>query len=118
MNKILKLLEGWGARPNEALRRMLGDEDFYFHLIDIFMNELESNELSKLIEEEKYKDAFVVAHRMKGSATDLGLAPIFYALSSVTEDLRNTDNIRPTLPCNMEQLRIRHEELKELLNKA
>ena len=116
MNKILKSLENWGARPDEALRRMLGDDRFYFKLINTFIEELDDDELSSLVVEKKFHDAFVIAHRMKGSATDLGLAPLFYALSAVTEDLRDQDNIKNTLSYDLEQVDVRREELKKIMS--
>ncbi|WP_029320358.1 Hpt domain-containing protein [Butyrivibrio sp. AE3004] len=111
-NKI-EALNNWGADASSAVKRMLGDTDFYLNLIDMFLTNNDWEELSRLISEKKYKEAFVVSHRMKGSCADLSLTPLYNALCEVTDDLRN--DVRPSLSYNYERAEKLHSSLKEAI---
>ncbi|MBQ9438038.1 MAG: Hpt domain-containing protein [Lachnospiraceae bacterium] len=99
---LLEKLKAWGAEPEEALKRLLGDKEFYEKLLDTFAKELQQDELAAILGREDYPAAFVQAHRMKGSAADLGLIPLYEILSVVTDDLR--DQVAPGLPEDVEKL--------------
>ena len=100
--RLLKELADWGAEPEAAIRRLLGDEEFYLRLLRKFYEEADWEILPELVSEERQHDAFAVAHRMKGSAADLCLTPLYDTLSAVADGLR--EELKPTLNQDMERL--------------
>ena len=84
----LEALIRWGADPNAAIRRMIGDEDLFLKLLYDFMNSGDWDILAELVEQGRFDEAFVVSHRMKGSAADLSLGPLLNSFCIVTDDLR------------------------------
>lgn len=111
-NKKIAALDSWGADTKTAINRMLGDEVFYLNLVDVFISSTDWSDLSRLISEGRYKEAFIISHRMKGSCADLSLGPLFNALCELTDDMRN--EIRPTLAEDEKTV----YELKESLCKS
>ena len=112
-NKRIEALNLWGADPESAIKRMLGDEVFYLSLVDAFVSNNDWNDMCKLIEKKQYRDAFVISHRMKGSCVDLSLTPLFKAMCELTDDLRY-EEIRPTLESDLEAA----QKLRDSLVKA
>ena len=110
--KISALLR-WGADPNKAIRRILGDEDLYFNLLHGFAGSSDWDVLTDLIGQRAFKDAFVIVHRMKGSAADLELTPLFDSLCFVTEDLRN--EVRPSIYDDLKGLLLIRNSLIDVL---
>ena len=88
MNKIIVELERSGATPTEAIRRMLGDEEFYLTLLRQFIDKQEITSLEATLLSGLLSDAFVISHTMKGTAVTLGLSPLSEILSELTEYLR------------------------------
>ena len=86
----------WGADPNAAIKRLLGDEELFVSLFKALMESSDWDRLRALIDSGEYKESFVLAHRLKGSAADLSLGPLYDRLSDVTDDLRG-DEISPGL---------------------
>ena len=91
----------------------LSRECLGLNLIDIFINNNDWDELDHLVSQKKYKEAFVISHRMKGSCADLSLTPLYYALCELTDDLRN--DIRPSLSYNFERAGKLRDSLVEAL---
>ena len=115
MKGTLDRIAEWGGDPGAAMDRMLGDRAMYRRLLHMLLTELKEEELTMLVAEKRFHDAFVIAHRMKGSSADLGLTPLFEALSAVTEDLRDAENIRETLSYDLEQVEVKKTELERIL---
>lgn len=88
MTEELTGLELWGAFPDEAIARMLGDWQLFWKLMRDFKNSRDVDLLSLLTRQGEYANAFQVAHSMKGSAVTLGLTPLADALSVMVEQLR------------------------------
>ena len=65
-------------------------------LFKALMESSDWDRLRTLIDSGEHKEAFVLAHRLKGSAADLSLGPLYDRLSVVTDDLRG-DDISPGL---------------------
>ena len=116
--ELLLRLAAWGADPVGALQRMLGDRSMYLRLLYMLLRELEKDEITVLVAGKRFHDAFVIAHRMKGSSADLGLLPLFDVLSAVTEDLRDEGQIRETLSFDLEQVEVKKEELARIWSEA
>ena len=86
--KLLGALHSWGADSDAAIKRLIGDEEFYIELLIRFVNGIELKEAKKFFLEGDYRDSFILIHRMKGSAADLSLNPLYEVLDPLTEELR------------------------------
>ncbi len=112
-DQLYEDLTMWGAKPSEAIRRMLGDEEIFLRLLFDFADSKDWYDLNNLLSLGEYKDAFVISHRMKGSCADLALIPLYDCLSAVTDDLRG--GVHVTLDKDYEELMCTRESLIELL---
>lgn len=88
MNDLLTQLKLWGAAPEEALLRLLGDCSLYEKLLRDFAGSMEPDLMQILIDQKEYAQAFCLAHDMKGSAISLSLTPLYEAVSALVEELR------------------------------
>ena len=87
IEKLYKELEEWGCDVQGAKERF-DDDELFATCIDLF---LEDENLEKLNEEIKNNDcqeSFNAAHTIKGVAANLGLTPIYDAVSDVVQELR------------------------------
>lgn len=89
--RLEKSLRQWGASPEDALRRLLGDHEFYKKLLGDFLNSHEFRELDEAVREGDTSKAFMAAHSLKGASATLGLIPLTDSLSRIVEDLRGRD---------------------------
>ncbi len=115
MEEIIKGLSEWGAEPELALNRMLGDQEMYLRLLHMLLRELDKDELWVLVRGKRFHDAFVISHRLKGSSADLGLTPLYETLVFLTDDLRDPAHIRETLSFDLEEVEVRKAELRKIL---
>ena len=88
MEKEIGRLEKWGASPREAIRRMLDDQALYQKLLAGFYKDRDYDRLAELVQKQDYREAFCVAHKMKGSVLFLNLNPLGQDLSVLTKLLR------------------------------
>ena len=86
--KLLGAIHSWGADPDEAIKRLVGDEEFYIELLGKFASGIELDTARRYFLDGDYRNAFILIHRMKGSAADLSLTPLFEPLDVLTEELR------------------------------
>ena len=84
----IESLKALGANTEEGLSRCLGKEEFYFKLIRMAMEDHNFDRLEQSLKEQDLTAAFEAAHALKGVAGNLALAPLFDALSEITEPLR------------------------------
>jgi hypothetical protein len=103
----------WGADPNAAIRRMIGDEDLFLKLLYGFMNSRDWDILVELVEQGRFDEAFVISHRMKGSAADLSLGPLLNSLCIVTDDLRG--EIRDSIYDDLRILYLQRDSLRRVV---
>jgi hypothetical protein len=106
----LDALSRWGADPNAAIRRMMGDEDLFLKLLHDFLGSRDWDRLAEFTQEGSFDEAFVIAHRMKGSSADLSLGPMFDSLCIVTDDLRG--EVRDSLYDDLRVLYLQRDSLK------
>lgn len=92
LTRLERLLKQWGAAPEEALRRLLNDHDFYKKLLGDFLNSREFRQLDEAIRRGDTKGAFMAAHSLKGASATLGLIPLTDSLSRLVEDLRGKED--------------------------
>ena len=109
----LDALIQWGADPNAAIRRMIGDEDLFLKLLYGFMNSRDWDILVELVEQGRFDEAFVISHKMKGSAADLSLGPLLNSLCIVTVDLRG--KIRDSIYDDLRILYLQRDSLRRVV---
>ena len=109
----LDALIQWGADPNAAIRRMIGDEDLFLKLLYGFINSRDWDILVELVEQGRFDEAFVISHRMKGSAADLSLGPLLNSLCIVTDDLRG--EIRDSIYDDLRILYLQRDSLRRVV---
>ena len=86
--KLLGALYAWGADPDTAIRRLVGDEEFYLSLVKRLSDGMDIQKIRELNDSGDLNETFMLVHRMKGSAADLSLIPLFEILDELTEELR------------------------------
>lgn len=88
MVNLIEILKEQGADVEDILERFLGDEEFYTDCFREFMLDDNFEALGKAIEDQDYGHAFDCAHALKGVAGNLGLKPLYYAVSDIVSALR------------------------------
>lgn len=91
MSRFLDALKTYGASVEEALERFVGDEDLYESCLESFSQDPDFGALGQAIQNQEYQEAFERAHTLKGVAGNLGLDPLYRALSNLVEALRAKD---------------------------
>lgn len=87
-DKLLKRLESSNCNTEETIRRLTGDKEFYIQLLKTFYREKSWEKLFTCTETEDYRQAFEVAHMLKGSILTLGLLPVAGSIVPLVERLR------------------------------
>ena len=113
MGDLKHLLENWGADTKAALHSMMDDEEFYVRLLKEFSENTEIEMLNTALEKEHYKEAFKIAHEMKGTVVTLGLKPLSKAVSKLVEDLR--DIPAPAVYDDLEAVNLEYESFLEIM---
>ena len=92
---MLETLEQWDCETEKTMERFLDDKEFYQECYDLFIGGEGLEQLKCELDEGRITDAFVNAHGMKGTASNLGLVPIANILSKIVEPLRagKTDGV-------------------------
>ncbi|MBQ7535705.1 MAG: Hpt domain-containing protein [Stomatobaculum sp.] len=85
---IREALREFGADPEAAMRRLLGDEKLFHSLLAEFGKDPDIMKLERCLREGDRSGAFHAAHNLKGGAAVLSLRPLEASLSLLTEDLR------------------------------
>ena len=85
---IREALREFGADPEAAMRRLLGDEKLFLALLREFANDSDIGKLDRCLREGDRYGAFHAAHNLKGGAAVLSLLPLEEALACLTDDLR------------------------------
>lgn len=112
MDGLTEKLLSYGADPETALKRLLGDTAFYERLLHQFVNDPDWERLRGFFAGGLSEEAYVVVHRMKGSAADLSLTSLYETLSELNTLLREGEEVDWTLT---KRLFSEREELKMLL---
>ncbi len=88
MCTVTERLGNWGARPQEGVARVLGDELFYRKLLRDFSGTRDMEMLIFFVKKGAYRDGFRIAHSLKGASDNLSLTPLSQAFGAVVELLR------------------------------
>jgi HPt (histidine-containing phosphotransfer) domain-containing protein len=106
-------LKEYGADTENALKRCMGNEAFYFRLIKMAAEDGNFKKLDEAFEASDIEQCFEAAHAIKGVVGNLGLTPLYDAATELTELLR------PLQPCDcsaqVESVRAELGKLKELI---
>ncbi len=86
-------LNSYGANTEEGLERCLNNQEFYFKLIDMAINDEAFIKLKDELENKNLDEAFKIAHSLKGVLGNLALNPLYELASTITELLREKKNI-------------------------
>ena len=87
-SKLEKSLKYWGALPEKAVMRLLGDHEFYYKMLKSFLASREFDDIENAIRKNDRHELFMAAHSLKGASATLGLVPLTNAISRVVEDVR------------------------------
>ena len=68
---MLETLEQWGCETEKTMERFLDDKEFYQECYDLFIGGEGLEQLKCELDEGRITDAFVNAHGMKGTASNL-----------------------------------------------
>lgn len=85
-------LEENGADVQATLNRFMGNDAIYQKFLGKFPNDPNYENLGTNIESGNYEEAYKCAHALKGVVGNLGLTPIYEAVSTLVEELRNKAN--------------------------
>ena len=88
MPEFITLFEEYGANYELTMNRFLHNEAMYLKLLNKLPADPNLQRLEKALECGDLSDAFEAAHTLKGVAGNLGLTPLFDAVSAIVEPLR------------------------------
>lgn len=108
MAKFFIELNAYGADINGALERFLGDEELYADCLNQFAEDLNFAALKQAIDGKDYESAFNYAHSLKGVAGNLGLVPLYNAISELVDMLR-ADEYKNLDKKHDDIIRLRHD---------
>lgn len=113
MDKTIEKLKNWNCDIEGALERFLDNEEMYLEFVNISAKDNLPNELGKMVSENKIREAFEIAHNLKGVYGNLGLTPLYKTIHEIVEPLRigKTTNFDINYALLLKEL----DELKELL---
>lgn len=117
-NRLEKLLKNWGALPEEAVRRLLDDQEFYYKMLKSFLNGREFHDLGNAIQKQDSHGIFMASHSLKGASATLGLVPLTNAISRIVEDVRPGSEMPERLQMDIENCRIEKLSLEKVIEEA
>lgn len=88
MAEFKMLFEEYGANYDLTMNRFIHNEAMYLKLLNKLPADPNLLRLEKALERGDLSDAFEAAHTLKGVAGNLGLTPLFNAVSAIVEPLR------------------------------
>ena len=105
-------LRAWGANVDEGMERCLNNEAFYLRMVGMAVKDDKVAALDAAVKSGNYKEAFELAHGLKGMYANLSLTPLSVPLSEITELLRaGTDTDYSAL---MNEIILQKQKLDEL----
>ncbi|MEG1984010.1 MAG: Hpt domain-containing protein [Oscillospiraceae bacterium] len=91
MSELVDILLRYGADVSGTMNRFMNDEELYATCLESFLVDPAFEELEAAVARGDYAQAFDYAHTLKGVAGNMGLTPVYEALTAVVEKLRNHD---------------------------
>ncbi|MCR5262258.1 MAG: Hpt domain-containing protein [Clostridiales bacterium] len=84
----LNALKEYGANVAEGLGRCMNNEAFYLRMVGMAVKDNKVEALDAALKRGDLKEAFELAHALKGMCANLSLTPLSVPLSEITEILR------------------------------
>lgn len=88
-NSIFEILADWNCDIDTAMDRFLNNEELFLSCLKTFARDPGFAKLNDAIQAQAYEEAFEYAHNLKGVSGNLGLTPLYQALVTIVESLRN-----------------------------
>ena len=85
---LKKVLTEYGVDMKKTMDRFVGDEDLYAECLTKFLSDSSWPLLKNAYEHKEYKEMFEYAHTLKGVTGNLGLTPLYNAVSDMVGALR------------------------------
>ena len=85
---LKKVLTEYGVDMKKTMERFVGDEDLYAECLTKFLSDSSWPLLKNAYEHKEYKEMFEYAHTLKGVTGNLGLTPLYNAVSDMVGALR------------------------------
>ena len=89
----VKALAEYGADTKQGLTRCMNQEAFYLKLVRMAASDPQWEKLRPAIESGSCREAFEIAHALKGVYGNLALTPLYEPICELTERLRNGEAI-------------------------
>lgn len=89
MSDFKARFEAYGGDYTATMERILGDEAFLLEMLGMLAKDTAIDELEQALAANDLQAAFSAAHELKGVAGNLGLTPLYRALSDIVEPLRS-----------------------------
>lgn len=86
---LILALKEWGCDTEGALRRLCGDKELYYELINKYFGELDFAVLKGAAAAKDSKIVFESAHSIKGVTANLGITPIYIPICKITDIFRS-----------------------------
>jgi HPt (histidine-containing phosphotransfer) domain-containing protein len=112
MSKLTDALAEYGTDIEDVKKRFVNDEEFYRECLDMFLRDDSIEKLKVAIDNRDTQEAFNAAHTIKGIVGNLGLTPLFDAISDLVEDLRS-DKMGNALK-KYKNIDLEYEKVKEI----
>ena len=81
-------LRKFGANTDEGVARCLDSEEFYLELVQSVLEDGDPSSLRQALEAKDTRNAFELAHALKGIYSNLSLTPLLTPANELTEVLR------------------------------
>lgn len=106
-------LRSIGVDVDAALERMVGNEDLYAKLLEMFLDDESFDNLKASFADGNIEDAFNAAHSIKGTAGNLGLDNITGPVIPMVEILRagNSEGVAELI----DETAAKYSELKSVI---
>jgi len=88
MDAKIEKLRDWGCNVNDAMERMLDDEEFYIECLETVAEDENYALLKKALDSHDASRAFDCAHTLKGVLANVGLTPMYDKIVEIVEPLR------------------------------
>lgn len=81
-------LEEWGCAVKETKERLLQDDERYILYLKRLVCGKEHQQISSLLIDGEYDEAYKLVHTQRGVTANLGLTPLYQSLSLLMEKLK------------------------------
>ena len=86
-------LKALGVDTDDGLGRCLNNEEFYFKLVNMALNDASYDQLKAAVEAGDLDEAFERAHALKGILGNVSLKNLLTPVETITEELRAKNDI-------------------------